>query len=221
MPKDLISIENLHKMKQKKSNKALNKKFNLFEMNRIKAILLILQLSLCQTLSFDSKDVCLKETVYVNKYDEHFRFMEKEAKENCINEANPFDCGPEYCAASQEACEKFIQEKLISKILKLNKFLSEQTYSIANQIQEIKSCAKSTNAYNSSEICINKQSCLKRSWKWKIRILVPIKCKCLSEFSYHCGKSHCTTNKDACKFFQSQNNQQSAQLKVCANFVII
>jgi len=195
-------------------------------MNRIILISLILRLSLSQTLSFESKDVCLKETVHVNKYDEHFELLETETKMNCSNEAYPVDCGPENCAASKEACGSFINKKLIAKIFKLSNFLSKVTDSIENQIQEIKSCAKSPYTFNSTDICSNSQTCLKRFWarhnNKDVRILVPIKCKCLADLSYDCGKSHCTVHKDACDSFQSQNNIiGSAQIKVCANFVII
>jgi len=189
-------------------------------MNKIIAISFILQVIVGNTLSFDSKDVCLKKSIHVGKYADHNRYTIIEIRENCSNKTNPVECGPDYCAVKKETCNKFINARLISKIFKLSSNMLHDTDSIERKIQEVKSCAYT---FNSNDICINTRKCYQRAsgvldYK-SIRMLMPTKCKCLSEMSFHCGESHCAVHKEACDFFKTKKNQ--TQPKFCNNMIIV
>ena len=192
-------------------------------MNKIIAVSFILQVTVGSILSFDSEKICLKKNIHFGKFNDQNKYMINEAKQKCSDGTNSVDCGHDHCAVNKEVCTDFIQDTLVYNIFKSRSIFFKDYSNIERKLQEVKSCGYT---FSLNDICKNSLKCFQRfsgTLEYKnIRVMVQVRCKCRSDFSYHCGESYCAVHKEACEYFQALHNQTQLDYpKICGNLVII
>ena len=185
-------------------------------------IIIILEL-LKLSSNFSLNDICkIEQDECKGKYNLNLNFTLICEKEKCTNSLFKYQCTVNYCARNYKACDEY--KKLNSLFESFKMLRLHQTNSYVKQESEfrnnIKKCPKQENNWQSSDFCLRQKNCsslyiLEKSFRNPSYMIKNIKCLCPPTHSYECNSNHCSLNRKACDYIQTNSFKLNSSIKTC------